>query len=418
MRIALLIIGDEILLGQVVDTNSARIARFLYEAGLHIHAKLTVSDTEADIVGGLQWLKDKADLILMTGGLGPTKDDITKKALASFLNTKLVFSDEARLQLEKILSKRNRVIDEMQLLQCYIPEQAKLLNNELGTANGLWIEADTKLYIAMPGVPYEMENIMQMEVMPRLKKFPNQHHIIHRSLLTGGLGETQIAKRIEPLLNDVSKDIQLAYLPSIGQVRLRLSHYHARSFAEEKELENAFEIIQNEMQDVLIGEGDISLEEKIGQLLMNKASSLATAESCTGGLIAKKICAIPGASNYFKGGIVAYQYDIKEKILAVKHQTLETDGAVSENCVREMVLGALQIVESDFAIACSGIAGPDGGTPEKPVGTVWMACGNKEHIVAKKYVFPWDRTRNIEATSVYALLLFWDYLKSRDKQGL
>lgn len=416
MKVALLIIGDEILLGQVVDTNSTRIARYLYELGLHIQTKLTVSDAEPEILKGLQYLTDLADIILMTGGLGPTKDDITKKAMATFLKRKLIFSDDARLHLEKILAKRNRAIDEMQLTQCYIPEFAELLNNDLGTANGLWILSGSKIYISMPGVPYEMENIIEKEVMPRLQKFPIQNNIMHRSLLTGGLGETQIAKRIEPLLDKHSQEIKLAYLPSIGQVRLRLSHYNASTVVEEKKLEDAYEMIQKELQDILIGKGNISLEEKLGKILESKKASIATAESCTGGLIAKKICSVPGASQYFKGGIVAYQYDIKEKILDVKSQTLETDGAVSENCVREMVEGALQLMLCDYAIACSGIAGPDGGTPEKPVGTVWMACGNKDHIIAKKYIFPWDRTRNIEATSVYALLLFWEYLKAEDSK--
>lgn len=412
MKIALLIIGDEILLGQVVDTNAARIARFLFEAGLHIQTKLTVSDTEQDIVEGLQWLTERADVILMTGGLGPTRDDITKKALARFLNVPLIWSEKAHQHLKSLFEKRNRTLDEMQLGQCYIPEPAELLDNQLGTANGLWIQRDSRFYISMPGVPHEMDNIMENEVMPRFKKWPGIHNIKYRSLLTGGQGETQIANRIEPLIKEWAQELKLAYLPSLGQVRLRLSLYNAFSEIEDQKLDRAYESICNELQDILIGEGKITLEERIGQILIRNKESVATAESCTGGLIAQKICSIPGASLYFKGSVVAYQYDIKEKLLSVQAQTLDTAGAVSEQCVIEMAEGVLQAMQSDYAIACSGIAGPGGGTPEKPVGTVWMACGKKNHIVTKKYVFPWDRTRNIEATSVYALLLFWDYLKA------
>lgn len=413
MRISLLVIGDEILLGQVVDTNASAMAKILYESGLHIQSKLTVSDVEHEIIKGLEFLSADSDVVLMTGGLGPTKDDVTKKSLAKFLSRPLVFSEEARLHLERFLRKRNRDIDALQLSQCYIPEGSTLLNNDLGTAQGIWVRLSNTTYISMPGVPYEMESILKNEVMPLFSKFPRQQKILHKSLLTGGLGETQIAARIEPLLSDMPQQLKLAYLPSIGKVRLRLTLQQSENDIDVALLDRYFGIIYKELEDVAIAEGNLSIEEMIGQVLKEAGLTLSTAESCTGGLIARKICLIPGASDYYRGSVVAYQNELKENLLEVEADILERDGAVSEACVIGMVSGACKHLQSDFSIACSGIAGPTGGSEDKPVGTVWMACGRENDIITKKYVFPWDRRRNIEATSVYALLLFWQYLNSR-----
>lgn len=411
MKISLIVIGDEILLGQVIDSNASSIAKLLYQEGLQIFKKWTVADQEDEIQRALTESSQQSDIILMTGGLGPTKDDITKKTLADFLKRPLVFNEIQKEHLEKILKPRGIEVTERQLHQCYMPDGSLLLDNQMGTALGMWIEQEGKIYISMPGVPYEMEFIMQHGVIPKLRSFQSDKHIIHQTVYTVGMGETEIAARIEPLLSNMPAHISIAYLPSQGQVKVRLTTSGNDKEFIQVELDHFINMIQTELETAIIGIGQTSLEKEIGNLLRNGKKTLVTAESCTGGHLAHQISSVPGASDYFLGSVVAYQNHIKESLLNVAPEILETNGAVSEACVIAMVKGVCEKFNSDFAIATSGIAGPGGGTPEKPVGTVWIAYGTKENIETKKYQFTRDRIRNIEASSTFAMILFWKFLK-------
>ncbi|HEX5624835.1 MAG TPA: CinA family nicotinamide mononucleotide deamidase-related protein [Saprospiraceae bacterium] len=413
MNIALVIIGDEVLLGQVIDTNSASIARMLYESGMQVNKKWTVADQHEEILAALKEASGQADLILITGGLGPTKDDITKKALAEFFKVPLVFSEENKLHIEAMLKERNIRLSDRHFEQCYLPQNAQLLDNRMGTALGLWMEDRGKIFVSMPGVPYEMEYIMQQDVLPRLKSnHKTVAGVYHETILTVGMGETEIADIIEPALGEFPEYLSLAYLPSQGQVRLRITGKHGDMDFLSAKVSSYVDQITNLLPEHIIGYGSTSLENEIGKWLRARGKSLSTAESCTGGFISHKLTSIPGASDFFKGGIISYHNDIKETHLGVPAEVLAEHGAVSEACVRHMVLGACETLQTDFAIAASGVAGPGGGTPEKPVGTVWIAYGSKSEVRTRKFRFYRDRLRNIEATSTNALVLFWKYLKT------
>jgi nicotinamide-nucleotide amidase len=412
MKISLLIIGDEVLLGQVIDTNSSTIAKLLYKEGLEINKKWTVADREEEILMGLSEASSQSDVILMTGGLGPTKDDITKKAIAKFLNRELVFSEANKSHLTMMLNKRNIPVTPLHMEQCYLPADAEVLDNQMGTALGMWIEHNEKIFICMPGVPYEMEYIMIHGALPRLKTMSSGLTVVHQTIHTVGMGETEIADIIEPKLSAYFSEISLAYLPSQGQVKLRLTGKHTDPDYIEARITECRKIIDNCLPAQIIGYGETSLENEIGKLLRQKNKSLSIAESCTGGYLAHKITSVAGSSDYFKGCIVAYQNEIKQNQLKVSEQILNQHGAVSEECVREMVKGALVLFNSDYAIATSGIAGPGGGTPEKPVGTVWLAYGDVNLIKTRKFLFSRDRQRNIEATATFALIEFWKFLKN------
>lgn len=414
MKISLIVIGDEILLGQVIDSNAATIAKLVYQEGLQIYKKWTVADKSDEIQLALIESSQQSDVILMTGGLGPTKDDITKKSLADFLMRPLVFNTVQKDHLEKILKPRGIPVTEMQLHQCYIPDQTVLLDNQMGTALGMWIEQQGKIYVSMPGVPYEMEFIMKHSVIPKLRNYQSGNRIIHQTVFTVGLGETEIASRIEPLLINMPEHISIAYLPSQGQVKIRLTASGSDEENMQQELDEYIGIIQTELEASVIGIGETSLERELGKLLKEHHKSLATAESCTGGYLAHRITSIPGSSDYFLGSVVAYQNRIKEALLNVSNEILEAQGAVSEACVIEMVKGCCRKFNSDFAIATSGIAGPGGGSPDKPVGTVWIAYGSKTQIETKKFQFTRDRIRNIEASASFAMILFWKFLKSKE----
>lgn len=416
MKIGLLIIGDEILLGQVTDTNSTMVAKQLFTIGFQVNLKVTVGDTQEEILRGLEYLTmSDSKVILMSGGLGPTKDDITKTALAAYLNRRLVFSEEAKQHVQRILQRRNRILDEIQLNQCYVPEFSKLLDNELGTACGIMVNRNEQTFVSMPGVPYELEYIMTHHVLPELEKQVGQSQLVHKSLLVGGLGETQIARRIEPLLQDMPSYIRLAYLPSIGQVRLRLTTDLAVAPEARQLWEHYLSMISGELSGETIGFEDESLESAIGNLLVLQGKSISTAESFTAGLISSRIASIPGASRYFRGGITAYHPEIKIKELGIDPERLMQEGVVSEYCVGSMVRGACRLFGTDVAIASTGAAGPTAEDPQLPVGTVWLACGNEEKVICRKFQFSSDRKRNTEAGVVYALLLLWEYLRNHSE---
>lgn len=407
MRISVITIGDELLIGQVVDTNSSVMAKLLYPLGKNIYRKFTVADKEEEIKYAMQEAGKCSEIVLITGGLGPTKDDITKKAMAAYFNVPLVYKEEAFRHIEKIFIPRNIIINEAQKTQCYVPEGAELLDNKMGTALGIKFKSNNCIWISMPGVPFEMEYIMQHSVIPMIAEMESSHKLIHHTIHFCGMGETMIAERLEPLIENMKNEISLAYLPSLGIVKLRISNtLHSKKDS----LEKALEIIKLEFKNSIFGYGETDLSTEIGRILRSRKLKIGTAESCTGGSIANKIVSSPGASDYFEGSIIAYANEVKSKSLHVPEDILLSFGAVSEECLKQMILGGNQHLGTDLILASTGIAGPDGGTPDKPVGTVWLGVGNAKSMKTKQMRFFRDRSRNIEASTIWSLIMLWEYL--------
>lgn len=403
MQVSILTVGDEILIGQVVDTNSAWMGQQLNLIGMHVGRVISVGDTLEAIHRGMEIALEDADVVLITGGLGPTKDDITKTALAGFMGVKLIFHEPTFHRIGLILEKFNRPVTEAHRLQAFLPENAEVLPNKMGTAPGMWMEWGTKNIISMPGVPFEMKYLMEYEVLPKLKaKYPGTP-IGHRTLLTVGEGESTIAARLSTWENELPEGLKLAYLPSLGQVRLRLTGIGPDAEALNTLLDQKARELGSFVPDCLYGTESDQLEAAIGRMLSARNLHLATAESCTGGYISHLITSIPGASTYFTGGVVAYSNQIKAELLGVQEETLNQFGAVSEHTVREMVSGILMRFPAQVALAISGIAGPDGGTPQKPVGTIWIAVGDNQRIHTEQIHAGKDRIKNIQFSSVMAL---------------
>jgi nicotinamide-nucleotide amidase len=411
MNAHLITIGDEILIGQIIDTNAAWMGQQLNLSGISVAGISTVSDEAAHIQRSLEHALETADIVLMTGGLGPTKDDITKKVLAEFTGGELVFHEKTYKRIERFFKQLGREPAEAHRLQSYMPDNATLLTNRMGTAPGMWFEVDGKMIISMPGVPYEMKVIMEDEVLLRLRERAPDNKIAHRTLLTAGEGESRIAERVADLESALPAHIKLAYLPNLGRVRLRLSSRGSAAPDFIDELETWANRFRERVEDLLFGEEEERLEAVVGQMLKAQGLWLCTAESCTGGYLSHLITSIPGSSAYFRGGIVAYSNALKEEHLGVQPATLKVEGAVSEATVREMVAGTLRYFGGDLAIAISGIAGPGGGTPEKPVGTIWLAIG--DHTVTETHLLRAgkDREKNIEYTGAHALNFIRRFLK-------
>ena len=405
MNIQIITIGDEILIGQIIDTNSAWIAQQLNLIGAAISKITSVSDTTAAIQGALTPGLKEADVILITGGLGPTKDDITKKALAALFNVDMVFDQPTYDRILGMFKKWGRTPTPAHKEQCYMPANAQLLPNKMGTAPGMWFEYEGKVVVSMPGVPYEMKYLMENEVIPKLlTRFPAKP-IVHRTIQTAGEGESRIAARIEGIEMSLPAHIKLAYLPSLGRVRLRFSGTGADKQKLEKEIDQYVKAVKREIPELIFGYEEDTLETVIGQLLKERGLTIATAESCTGGYLAHRITSISGSSAYFMGSVIAYDNAVKSQLLKVKNATLDTYGAVSEQTVKEMVSGTLALLNTDIAIAISGIAGPGGGTPDKPVGTIWLAIGHKDQTQTLLLHAGKDREKNIQYTANYALNL-------------
>ncbi len=410
MEAILLTIGDEILIGQIIDTNSAWMAEQLNLQGIRVREILSVSDTHEAITKGLQDALKQADLVLMTGGLGPTKDDITKKTLAEFFGVEMNFHVETYDRILRLFERWGREPTPAHREQCYMPANAIIMKNKMGTAPGMWMEQDGKVVVSMPGVPYEMKYLMEKEVLPRVKShFPGKP-IGHRTVLTIGEGESRIAARIADFEEELPENIKLAYLPGLGMVRLRLTAL-ADSEAEVEEI-LAVQVAKLEalIPELIFGYGQEKLAEVVGQQLRTCGKSLATAESCTGGYVAHQITAIPGSSDYFRGSVVAYANEVKMGQLGVNEQTLVKHGAVSEATVTEMAQGALKALDADVAVAISGIAGPGGGTPDKPVGTIWLAVGDRERVQTRQLNLGKDRLKNIQYTGNQALNMIRKFL--------
>lgn len=417
MTAHLLTIGDEILIGQIVDTNSAWMSRQLNLNGISVVAKSSVGDTQAAIESGLQHAESTAQIVIMTGGLGPTKDDITKTTLAQLFDSQLVFHQEVYDLIARYFQKIGRGIPSDSIRnQAMLPDKAIILPNRVGTASGMWFEREGKVFISLPGVPFEMEHLMTNEVLPRLKARFVRRPIVHRTLQTACEGESNIAKRIEAFENDLPPHLKLAYLPTLGQVRLRLSGQWPGELVADAEALLTAEVeakkaeLQALIPDLVFGEEDDTLQQMVGKILREQGKQFGTAESCTGGYVAHLVTLVPGSSDYFPGSVVSYSYEMKSKLLGVPPGLLQTHGAVSEEAVRAMAEGARATLGVDVSLAISGIAGPGGGTSDKPVGTVWMAVSDARRTLVARHVFGRDRAKNIQLTGVYALNMVRKFL--------
>ncbi len=403
IQATIITIGDELLIGQVIDTNSAWMAQQLNKAGIRVARRLAVGDVWDEIWNALDEESKQSDIILITGGLGPTADDITKPLLCKYFNGNMIVDAGALANVQHIFKRLNRPMIERNLKQAEVPDNCTVLLNKRGTAPGMWFEKDGKIFVSMPGVPHEMKGMMEDAVIPGLVKRFKFPHIAHRTLLTAGVGESFLADLIQQFEEALPPHIKLAYLPNYGMVRLRLSSSGFDTNAIEKEVQELFVELQQLVKDYLVTNEDEPLQDVVAKRLKASGKTVSTAESCTGGYIASLLTAKSGASDYYSGSVVSYSYQAKEDLLQVDKTILETLGAVSEEVVIQMAKGALKNLKTDYTIAVSGIMGPGGGTDDKPVGTVWVAVGNKEKIVAEKLFFRFDRQRNIELTATNAL---------------
>jgi nicotinamide-nucleotide amidase len=415
MLAEIITIGDEILIGQIVDTNSAWMAQQLNNAGIRVKQISSVSDDKQHILTALAEAAKRADIILITGGLGPTKDDITKSTLAEYFGVGMVENEAALNNVLKIFEKYNRPMLEINRLQAQVPGNCEVIVNKNGTAPGMWFDVAGKIYVSMPGVPFEMMYMMEEEVIPKLKASFKLPFIIHKTILTAGEGESYLSERIADIEDALPAHIKLAYLPKLGQVRLRLSGQGNDEIALNAEVSNHAQKIVERVGAFVIAEEDVAIEKAILNYMADKGLTLSVAESCTGGYISHLFTQHAGSSKVFFGGAISYSYELKESLLGVKHDTLKQYGAVSEETVTEMVEGALHNFKSDFAIAVTGIAGPDGGMPDKPVGTVWIAVASAGKTVKKKFTFGSKRQQNIERSATSALFMLNTLLKDVEK---
>ncbi len=403
MFVEIITIGDEILIGQIVDTNSAWMAKQLNLQGIKVKQISSVSDDADHIMEALDAARKRADIVLITGGLGPTKDDITKITLARYFDMPIRLDEETLKTVEEIFKRVNRPMIDLNRRQAEVPSGCTVIQNKNGTAPCMWFEEEGTIFVSMPGVPFEMMYLMEEEILPRLKQRFKLPFIYHKTILTANIGESFLAQEIEEVENALPAYIKLAYLPSFGQVRLRLSASGTDEQLLKTEVDGYANLLRAKIEQYVVIDDDIPLEKALLDLMEAKGFTLSTAESCTGGYIAHLITQHPGCSKVFDGGAVTYSYGLKEMILGVKPETLAQFGAVSEETVKEMAVGAVKHFKTDFSVAVSGIAGPDGGTPDKPVGTVWIAVATPNEVVAKVFVFGNRRQQNIARSAAAAI---------------
>ena len=410
MKATVLTIGDEILIGQIVDTNSVSIAKHLNAAGIVVAEKISVGDDGPRIAEAVRQAMAHSEVTILTGGLGPTKDDITKKTLAELFGCGLACDARVADHVRRMLEARGIAFNELNRAQALVPTACTVLFNAHGTAPGMWFERDGKVVVSLPGVPFEMEHLMQDEVMPRLKARFSLRQIVHRTLVTAGLAESMLAERIAPWETALPPYLRLAYLPNPGSVRLRLSAYEVEGESVAREIERRFDELRRLIPQYVVGYETASVQELVHRRLIESGRSLATAESCTGGTIAARFTALPGASAYFRCGVVAYANSAKEQLLGVDPQTLGRCGAVSEEVARQMAEGARRIAGADYAVATTGIAGPTGGSAEKPVGTVWIAVATPGGTAAVCRQCGTDRGQIVDRASAFAIGLLREAL--------
>ncbi|BDD08361.1 CinA-like protein [Fulvitalea axinellae] len=398
-------VGDELLYGQTLDTNSHYMSQKLDEAGFSVKYRVTVGDVAKDMNEAFAQAESRSDVTLITGGLGPTEDDLTKPLLADFFNSEMAINEEALAEVTEYFESRGRKLTELNRGQALLPVKCTKIRNRYGTAPGMLFERNGKVFVSMPGVPREMRPMVVEEVIPELKKHFELPAIAHRIIRTVGIGESFLADKIKDWAQALPKEIALAYLPEEGQVKLRMTAKGSDHGTLKNLIDEAEGKLLPMIQEYVYGYGEESLEEAIGKILIEKNKTLATAESCSGGRVASKITSIAGSSAYFQGSVVAYQNSVKEKVLGVNLDTISEHGAVSEQTVREMAEGVRGLLNADIGLASSGIAGPGGGTEEKPVGTVWIACATASGVETKLLHLGKFRQNNIELTAVHLLNL-------------
>jgi len=403
MKAEIITIGDEILIGQIVDTNSAWIAEQFNIHGIEIFQITSVHDDKKHILEAIQNAEKKVGIVVLTGGLGPTKDDITKNTLCEYFGSKLILHEPTLEHIKNRFVKRNIDINKLNHDQALVPDNCTVLYNHLGTAPGMWFEKDDTIFVSLPGVPFEMKYLIENEVLPRLEKTGKTKAIYHKTILTQGIPESMLAIRIEDFENNLPANVKLAYLPSPMSVRLRLSATGDDKNELEKLVEAEAGKLQQIIPEAIYGYDNETMAEAIGKMLLPQRKTLAIAESCTGGFISHLVTSVPGCSAWYKGSVTAYSNEVKGKLLGVNAETLINFGAVSEETACEMAIGARKVLNADYAVATTGIAGPDGGTPEKPVGTVWIAVATKKTVKAKKFTFGDNRERNILRSGQTAL---------------
>lgn len=401
MKATILNIGDELLIGQVVNTNASSMSQMLIGAGIDVCGTFVIGDNASDILFYLQHCLDRSDVVLITGGLGPTKDDITKNTLCQFFGSELYENEEALANIRRIFESRGYELTPINRQQSWVPRCCTMINNILGTAPCMWFEWNHKVVVSMPGVPFEMVNLMETEVAPRLKKHFRTDQIINKNILVQGIGESFLSDLIEQWELALPSSIRLAYLPQAGMVKLRLTARggHDDRALLEQQIHDAVASLYPIAGQYIVGEDAETLPELVASTFKQQHITLATAESCTGGQLAQQLTAMAGASEYYRGGVVSYCNEVKECALGVNHQTLETYDAVSEQTVTEMVLGVRSRLNADYAVATTGVAGPGGGTPERPVGTVWIGiAGPNGQVVTRLLHFGDRRQQTIDRT--------------------
>lgn len=403
MLAEIITIGDEILIGQIIDTNSAWMAQELNAVGIRVKQISSVSDDREHILKALDEAQQRADIILITGGLGPTKDDITKKTLSEYFSVDMRLDEEALANVTRIFAKYNRPLLEVNRLQAMVPANCEVVNNHNGTAPGMWFNHKGKVLVSMPGVPHEMMYMIEQQVIPKLKAIFTLPVIIHKTLLTVGEGESFLAERIADIEDSLPSHIKLAYLPKLGQVRLRLSGYGENGETLQNEINSFATQLTQRLGNIVAADEDIALEKAIMNRLEERGETISIAESCTGGYLSQLFTQHAGSSATFLGGAVSYSNQLKESILGVNPATIEQFGAVSEQTATEMVQGALKQFKSTYAISITGIAGPTGGTDAKPVGTVWIGVAGNGEMLVRKFQFGNKRRQNIERSAITAL---------------
>ena len=406
VKVEIITIGDEILIGQIVDTNSAWMATELNTAGFELAQITSVHDDANHIIEALEMALKRADVVLFTGGIGPTNDDITKQTLCSYFDTKLVFNDSVYQNIERLFANRpNYKMNELTKAQAMVPENCTVIQNEVGTAPIAWFDKAGKVVVSMPGVPYEMKRAMNVEIIPRLQKQFDTPVIIHKTVQVYGYTESALALKIAEWESNLPEYIHLAYLPNSGVVKLRLSGFLENVLALEFVMNQQLDLLSQLLGNAIVANEDILIEQLLGNLLIAGGKTVATAESCTGGNIAHVFTSRSGSSSFFKGSVVAYANEVKENLLQVNSADIETFGAVSQQVVEQMAVGVRKLLKTDVAIATSGIAGPTGGSDEKPVGTTWIAVCSDDMVVSREFSFGKLREQNILRATQAALLM-------------
>lgn len=405
IRAEIITIGDEILYGQITDTNTQWISAELDKIGIRTVRKSSVGDTEEAILQIFNEASQRADLVIVTGGLGPTKDDITKKTFCKYFGSSLEVHPQALIDLTAFFKKRGREVTGLNKGQAEIPTNATYIENTMGTAPGMWFEHEGVVYISMPGVPYEMKGLMTITLLPKIQEYFKTPVIFHKVIRTVGIGESLLAEMIDEWEDALPSHIKLAYLPSMGSVKLRLTAFGDNLDTLEKEVETEFQKVLPIIQEFVYGFGNDELEEVVGRLLKEKGLTVSVAESCTGGYLGHQFTKVAGSSAYFMGGVLSYSNEVKINQLGVKAETLATFGAVSEETVIEMSENIRKLCNTSFGLATSGIAGPDGGTAEKPVGTIWIAIASEHQTITKKLQLGGFREQNIHLTAINILNL-------------